>query len=78
MVKSYQQTCQKAEQVKGELGELGGELQDVANTAKNTGAEIGNIIPKNASERAATLIKSLNEITEIIKSTWYKCCRYFR
>ena len=59
----------KAEQVKGELGELGSELQDVANTAKNTGAEIGNIIPKNASERAATLIKSLNETTEIIKST---------
>jgi len=59
----------KAEQVKGELGELGSELQDVANTAKNTGSEIGNIIPKNASERAAALIKSLNETTEIIKST---------
>ncbi|RLL17010.1 tape measure protein [Acinetobacter chengduensis] len=60
---------QKADQAKGKLDELGSEFQDVASTAKDTGQEIGNIIPKNASERASALIKSLNETTEIIKST---------
>ena len=59
----------KADQAKGKLDELGSEFQDVASTAKDTGQEIGNIIPKNASERASALIKSLNETTEIIKST---------
>lgn len=59
----------KADQAKGKFDELGSEFQDVASTAKDTGQEIGNIIPKNASERASALIKSLNETTEIIKST---------
>lgn len=59
----------KADQAKGKLDELGSELQDIASTAKSTGQDIGNIIPKNASERATMLIKSLNDTTEIIKST---------
>lgn len=45
------------------------EVEALKQASADTAKEIGNIIPKNASERASTLIKSLNETTEIIKST---------
>jgi len=45
------------------------ESDKLKQAAESASKEIGNIIPKNASERATALIKSLNETTEIIKGT---------